>query len=256
MIIFLFGEDGWRRGQRKNFIVSEFLKKNPSWGFSVFDMESDEGEKSVNDFMGQTSLFGGKKLAVLENLDPKEHKKFLVSYLKSDNAILVSVENKPTKEIKFLLEDPVIKEEFPILRGADWVSFLGKKAKEFGLALSPDALRFFASVYEKDTWSAITELQRLSFLSKKELSVKDLSNFGLETSPDFWLTLRRFTGRVIKDRLWALQMLNFENEPAGKTFNILSSFWGEMTGRFAEYDIKVKSGKLEYEEALLDAALI
>lgn len=255
MIIFLYGEDSWCRTERKNFIIGEFLKKNPTWGLGVFDMDSDDAEKAASDFLGQTSLFGGKKLAVLENIDIKENKKFLLANVKTEPSLLVSVDNKPTKETKFLMENPVIREEFPVMKGAEWVAFINKKAKEAGLNFSPEALRFFAAVYEKDTWAAMTELKRLSFLNKKDLSAKDLSNLDLETSPDFWITLRKFTGRIIKDRLWALQVLNAENEPAGKTFNMLSSFWGDMIPKFADYDIKVKSGKLEYEEALLDAAL-
>lgn len=255
MIIFLYGEDSWRRNERKNFIVGEFLKKNPAWGFGVFDMDSEDGQKIASDFLAQASLFGGKKLAVLENLDIKQNKKFLLANVKTEQSILVSVDSKPTKEVKFLLEDPVIREEFPILKGVEWAMFLNKKAKEVGVSFSPEALRFFAAVYEKDTWAAITELTRLSFLNKKEFSAKDLSSLDLEASPDFWITLRKFTGQVIRDRLWALQVLSSENEPAGKTFNILSSFWGNMIPKFADYDIKVKSGKLEYEEALLDAAL-
>lgn len=254
MIILLYGEDDFRRNERKNSIVREFLKKNPAWSYKSFDLETDDLDL-VRDFLEQTSLFGEKKLALLENLDLKEGKKFLKSKISDSHSLLLSIKNKPTKDFKFLLEDPVVSEEFKVLIEAEWLSFLSKRSASLGINFSPDALRFFASVYEKDAWSAATELEKLSLLGKKEIGLKDLADLGLEISPDFWATLRRLTDKNIKNRLWALGKLNSQNEPAGKTFNVISSFWAEKTPQFAEYDSKIKSGELEYEEALLDIAL-
>ena len=45
------------------------------------------------------------------------------------------------------------------------------------------------------------------------------------------------------------------NDPAAKLFNILGSQWKEKTAQMAELDFAVKSGKLEYEEALVDLIL-
>jgi len=44
-------------------------------------------------------------------------------------------------------------------------------------------------------------------------------------------------------------------DPAAKIFNILAAQAGEKIPRMADYDIAVKSGKLDYEEVLLDLAI-
>jgi hypothetical protein len=45
------------------------------------------------------------------------------------------------------------------------------------------------------------------------------------------------------------------SDPAPKLFNILASQWKEKISQFARYDLAIKSGKLDYEEALLDAVI-
>jgi hypothetical protein len=42
------------------------------------------------------------------------------------------------------------------------------------------------------------------------------------------------------------------NDPPAKIFNILASQWQEKTPHMAEYDLAVKSGKVDYEDALVD----
>ena len=42
------------------------------------------------------------------------------------------------------------------------------------------------------------------------------------------------------------------NDPPAKLFNILASQWQEKILQIAELDFAVKSGKMEYEEALLE----
>jgi hypothetical protein len=45
------------------------------------------------------------------------------------------------------------------------------------------------------------------------------------------------------------------NEAGPKLFNILASQWKEKTAAMAEFDFAIKSGKLEYEEALVDLVI-
>lgn len=255
MIIFLYGDDSYERNNRKKFIINEFLRKNSSWGLGYFDFSKEGSEKELVQFFSQTALFGGKKLAVIEDLDIKEHKKFLKNNLESIGSILVTFSGRPTKDFKFLLEDPVIREEFRVLEGSEWETYLAKKAKGLGLHISPRALKFIANVFMKDTWGAVTELEKLSSLSKKEIDIGDMTNLDIQSNPDFFGTLQRLKGRTLRERLWAYQTLSLNNEPAGKTFNVISSFWYEKSARFADYDVKAKSGKIEYEEALLDIVL-
>jgi hypothetical protein len=62
-------------------------------------------------------------------------------------------------------------------------------------------------------------------------------------------------GKEVSGRLRALETLLAQSDPAAKIFNILASQWKEKTLQIADYDFAVKSGKLEYEEAVLDLVL-
>ena len=55
----------------------------------------------------------------------------------------------------------------------------------------------------------------------------------------------------IRNRFLALETLLAIGDPPAKIFNILASQWREKTHEMAEYDFAVKSGKLEYDDALL-----
>ena len=55
----------------------------------------------------------------------------------------------------------------------------------------------------------------------------------------------------VRNRLFALETLIAIGDPPAKIFNILASQWREKTNEMAEYDFAVKSGKLEYDDALL-----
>ena len=45
------------------------------------------------------------------------------------------------------------------------------------------------------------------------------------------------------------------NDPRAEDIQILAAQAGEKTPRMAEYDLAVKSGKVDYEEVLLDFAI-
>ena len=77
----------------------------------------------------------------------------------------------------------------------------------------------------------------------------------IETVPDFWAIFNGLKNSDITRRLFVLEKLFAAHEPAAKIFNILASLSKDRVSDFAEYDLKVKSGKLEYEEALVYAVL-
>jgi len=102
---------------------------------------------------------------------------------------------------------------------------------------------------------AITELQKISFLGKPIIEKSDLENLELELTPNFWDLLLGLRRPVLRERLAALEKLFAMDEPAGKIFNIAAYSWPEKLPAMAGYDLAVKSGKMDYEEALLDLIL-
>jgi hypothetical protein len=81
---------------------------------------------------------------------------------------------------------------------------------------------------------------------------KDLDVFDFEVAPNYWGLINGLKSFDIKNRLYAFETMLAGNDPPAKIFNILASQWQEKIPHMAEYDLAIKSGKVDYEEALVD----
>ncbi len=270
MIIFLYGPDDYRREEKRRSIKEEFLKKysgplrqrfsEASLSVGHFDLLEEDGFEKFRNFARSESLFEAKKIVFLENAlefeASDELVKELTSFLENKNTtIVLSEKGKPTKAFSALLEKPARAQEFRHLEGKDWEEFISDVAKKCEVQLDSSALGFLARMYAGNSWGLVTEIQKLSSLGKKNITQKDLEGTMLEALPDFWSIFNGLKSHEIGRRLFVLEKLFAVHEPAAKIFNILASMWKEKVSDFAEYDLKIKSGKLEYEEALVDAVL-
>ncbi len=260
MVIFLYGRDDYRREEKKRSIQAEFLKKYSGLAIGNFDIAEKEGLDDLRSFLKSQSIFEVKKIAFVENAlqieTPDAFVKELAQFLKSkDTTIVLSENGKPTKSFSVLLEKPSLAQEFRPLEGKDWEKFVSDTAKKCGVALDGSAFAFLARTYAGNSWGLATEMQKLSLLGKKSITQKDLEKTMLEVMPDFWSVMNGLKSHEIGRRLFMLEKLFAVHEPAAKIFNMLASLRKERAREFAGYDLKIKSGKLEYEEALVDAVL-
>ncbi len=281
MVIFLYGADDYRREEKKKWYIKEFEKKYSGLSVRAFNFAEKEGG-AIEEFKGfarAQSLFpappglglasGGesKKLAIMENIYEAEEAKLYVALrdvvAKKTTIVLCSERGKPPKALDFLSEEPVRQgspqaatvEGFDYLTGYGWEMFVRGRAEKLGLEFSDFAFKFLAAVYQNNTWGLVTELQKISNLKKGLVDKKDLAGLDLEIAPDYWNLINGMKNSDLRIRLAALEKLLAIGDPPPKIFNILASGWREKIPRMAEYDLKVKSGKLDYEEALLDLAI-
>jgi DNA polymerase III delta subunit len=266
MIIFLYGPDDYRRSEKKRSLIAEFSKKRSEIGLGTFDLEEKNALEPLAEFLKTQSIFETTKLAVLENafeLEAPKLAKLLKPFIEEKSVtILIAEKEKPVKALAFLLEKPTISQKFETLAGAELSAWIGAEAKKNGVTLTPAASQFLASVYGADTWGLVTELQKLSGFgtgvgnastaARKPLDKKDLDVFDLEVAPNYWGLINGLKNFDIKNRLYAFETMLASNDPPAKIFNILASQWQEKTPHMAEYDLAVKSGKVDYEEALVD----
>lgn len=258
MLIFLSGSDDYRRLQKKNQIIAEFKKKRSDFGLDFFDCEEADSLPRLREFLKTQSIFETAKLAVLENAfeaDPKKLAEILEPELNSKGIqILLSEKGKPVKALAFLLEKPVLSQKLENLAGEEWMDFIKSLAKENGVTLTSSAAQFLGTIYEGNSLGLVTELKKLSALSSS-IDKKDLDVFDLEAAPNYWALFSGLKSYDIKNRMYALEKLFSINDPAPKIFNILAGQMSEKIPHMAEYDLAVKSGKIDYEEALLDLAI-
>ncbi len=267
MIIFLYGPDDYRRSEKKRSIIAEFSKKRLEIGVGIFDLEEKTALENLGEFLKTQSIFESAKLAVLENafeLDAPKLAKLLKPFIEEKNiTVLVAEKDKPVKALAFLLEKPAISQKFDALAGAEWSAFIRAEAKKNGAELTPAAVQFLGAVYEGNTWGLVTELQKLAGLGTPReaaggstaagpIDKEDLDIFDLEVAPNYWGLINGLKNYEMKNRLYALETMLAANDPPAKIFNILASQWQEKTPHMAEYDLAVKSGKVDYEEALVD----
>jgi DNA polymerase III delta subunit len=260
MLILLYGHDDYRRIQKKRDLIAEFKKKHSGLGIGFFDFEKKEDIDAFDAFTKSSPLFDSTKLAVLEHafeIEAKQLAKLLEPFAENKTiTILLSERDKPVKAVGFLLDKPTISQKFENLEGAEFIAFLGAEAKKLGLRLGVPAAQFLAEVYAGNSWALATELQKLSAYKKvgsatATIEKKDLESFDLEAAPNYWMLLNGVKSYDLRNRLYALEKLFATNDPPAKLFNILASQWKEKLPQCAEFDFAVKSGKLEYEEALV-----
>jgi DNA polymerase III delta subunit len=270
MLIFLYGPDDYRRVQKKRELIAEFRKKRSSLGLQVFDATAKDWRDGFEEFTRSNSLFEVARLAVLENafeMEAKPLAKFLEPFVADKSiTILLAERDKPVKALAFLLEKPTISQKFENLEGADLIGFIAAEAKKLGMKISTTAAQFLATVYTGNTWALATELEKLSSYKKgagaagvpgvATIERTDLDVFDLEAAPNYWMLLNGLKSYDIRTRLTTLERLLAMNDPAAKIFNILASQWKDLSKnsavQMAEFDFAVKSGKLEYEEVLVD----
>jgi DNA polymerase III delta subunit len=295
MVILLYGPDSYRKQKNLNTIVKTYQEKHSVFSIEHFNLENEGDFLKLKDFCGQTSLFELKKLAVVKNAtnlkkeSSKEIKDFLKDNLKLENNIIIlSEEEAPGKDFEFLLKDDVKSYEFKNLSGAHLEVFIKKEVAERKINLAPDAIALLVKVFstkdgsasggKDNTWGLVTELEKLELLSpepvdhvspkalavaqgnKQQITAKDLENFLTYFEEP---ALFQFIDAVSKNKHFSQKIYNLENlilnkEDGAKIFNIFATrpFLNfETIKALADYDVLVKSGKLDYELALFDMIL-
>ncbi len=270
MIILLYGPDSYRRQKKLNKIIEEYRKKHSGLSCEYFDLGNAGESLKLKEFSAQLLLFDNKKLAILKNLyeaDLKEFKDFLKSYLGSkDFTILISEDKVLPPELNFVKKKAFLAEKFENLKGDKWQAFIQREIKERDMALVPKAFDFLVEEYKNDVWGLINELEKLDLffwgqLERKNLDLKDMEKVGdyYYKSPNifgFMNTVIR-KGDLVQKTI-ALEKLFIGQEEPAKIFNILASLKrlpAKLIQELANYDVMVKSGKMGYEEVLLDLAL-
>ncbi len=253
MIIFLYGVDVYHRGIKQKEIIEQYKKKHSDLALQKFDLETKEDWQKFKDFTTAQSLFDNLKMAVVsgsfsELEDEKEFGKILQSHLENKNFyLLISTgDNKIKKDFNFLLNKPVISQEFKLLTGMAWKKFIGAESnKRNGLKWD------FNNIEEGDCFSLINELNKIELVSPENIWMSGVHILKY----DFFGAIQQIARGDFKSRLSNLEIL-LENDDPAKVFNLLAySVRPEEQVKMADYDVAVKSGKMDYPEALLDFIL-
>ena len=249
MLIYLFGPDAYRRTKKLSEITDAFKKKHPSSDVSRFSLLEKGSHDALSAFLGSQSLFDGAKFAILTDLEDasKETAELIKEHEETKHTTLLVVSDKKLgSPFTFLTKEPVLFQQFDSLEATDLETFIKKESSLRDMALAPEDAKTLALSFKGDSWGLINELEKISLGAKTTRHTNE---------PAFFPLIQSLRSYDLKNRLTAVTYLIEREEPAA-AFNIATGVLGaSFKKKMADYDILIKSGKLEYEEVLLDLVL-
>ncbi|MEK7162353.1 MAG: hypothetical protein AAB730_00660 [Patescibacteria group bacterium] len=267
MLYYFYGPDSYRRNKGLNSSIAEYKKKRSMTDLAVFDLaEEPEGWIKARDFLNQPSMFVDSKVLVIKEsgaVAEKEWVKILKSNLETPRVfIMISDAKNPLKAFEFLTESPVKKDFFGELEGQFLELFVKRETAVRGLHFEKEAwiflLDYFAAAAER-SWVIINELNKISLLGLSEpIKSDDLKSVIAYAPQDEVFETAK---QIMWSRDWIqkaklLECLLLQKKEPAHIFNSLAFLAkGKELVRMADYDIVIKSGNLDYEEALLDFVL-
>lgn len=247
MILALYGPDSYRRLKKIADIRAQYEKKHSGLTIETISLEVEDASDRALSFLSAGSLFGGSKLLILSEADeiPKELMVFLKKCAaEKERVVVLTGAAKLPKGLSFVDEKNV--QEFPLLEGRALSLFIDREAKERGVALLPETKEAVALISGGESARINTEIE--------QLALGAVVSAGME-APAFFPLVQTLRAGALSKRLWALSWILEREEPAA-AFNVFAALVsGPLKQRMADYDILIKTGKMEYGEALLDFVL-
>ncbi len=265
MIFYLYGPDSYRRKRKLRELLADYFKKYPTADFMDLDFEETENAWEIaRDFLNQPSMFTPSKVLLAResaaDTDGKTWAAVLKQYSEEPKIFIFLSDKKPAIQIfHFLLQPPVRSLPFGELKGIELKNFVLNEAAARGLKFTPESLRFFldfVSGAQDASWNTVNELEKISLLELEQpldlRSLQPLIEWNAKTAV-YEGTRTIIWSRTKEDKLKALEKLFLQKEEAAYIFNSLSfGARGRDAVRLADYDVSIKSGGLDYEEALLN----
>lgn len=260
MIILLYGPDSYRRQKQQQWIVALYRTKHSSLTIEQFDIEDNgvfdsEAWGRLNDCIKKQSLFDPHILVRVRGVyaiaDNTEFVVWLASLRDAPGiTVLLSADSAPPKPLAFLIQKPTVCTEYKLLRGLAFKKFVEAEVVSRGAHISDEELAELGVLYRDDVWGLMTELDMLALAPRASRIAHRVF-----LRRDFFTLVKDIAYGSSRDTLPALEEL-LHNEDPSKIFNMLAALVsGEKKAQMADYDVAVKSGRLDYEAVLLDFAI-
>jgi hypothetical protein len=256
MLITLHGPDSYRRLEKLGEIVDAYKKKHTGVSYERVDFTEEGAYERLKNFINTASMFDPVKLVVVDNVvesSPiKDVREFFKANAERENlTIVINSAKKPPAILKFLTSKPAVSQDFAAIKGENIKAFIKQEAKKQGSSLDTRMVSSLAEFFGSDTWGLATEIRQLAFSQREAIESRPNTDY-------FALVNAVKRSSAVRDRVVALEMIisGRKDEPA-RVFNSIAyrPSSKEDAGRLADYDVAVKSGKLEYEEVLFGLAL-
>ena len=196
MFIYLYGPDSYRRQEKLKAVVEQYEKKYSGLTVDRFYLDVEEEFERLKNFCASQSLFGGSKLGIVYNpfdlSDKKELAKFLKLSLAGQISLAVVSEKPPAKDFQFLLEKPILFQEFGELSPVQISAFIKYESEKLGVKLSPDFINILIRANGADTWGIVRELEKMALGGRPE---------DTEAAPNFFVLLNKLIGQSLPQKI-------------------------------------------------------
>jgi len=247
MIIFLYGQDNYRSGQKLKELIGHY-KKIHKTGLSLKYIDVRKlSFKDLEDELKQISIFKEKKLLILTNVfSNTEFKKVFVKkgkkFIESDSTVLFYEQDKVDKRdalLKFLNKHAK-SQEFQLLEGLRLRNWLRKKFQERKANIKEQALDKFISFVDNNPWQIINEIQKLAhFKNGKEIEVKDIELLiKPHVEPNIFNTIDAIAS---KDKKRALKLLRDHIKKGDSPFYLFSMINYQFRNLLIIKDLLIKN---------------
>ncbi len=257
MIIYLWGKDSYRRSEKAKEIIEEYKKKHSAFSMQSFDFQEDGAWESFKGAVNAVSLFDNFKFLIAKNLMPigaeieKEAKEVLEKiHSVKETILLVVADDEPNKKFSFILDKPSMVQEFEELVGSQFESFIKIESAKANLRLTPNILRELGATYQGNNWAVVSAIKSLS--TNPQAVIGEKPRVSANIFPEAMAALKASSFKVSLPIIERLLI----REDAAYVFNMLASISSINDKKvFADYDVAIKSGKLDYETAITDWAI-
>ncbi len=256
MIILLYGPNSYLRQKKLREIITEFERKNGGLGREFFDLTASGAAAALSDFCRSRSLFAAKKLAVVSGAyvspDDKLVKNFFKGEIAGDEEVVVVLNEatKPPAPFAFLLKNAKLSQSFEELTDKQLDEFIKSESAAQSVNLTREAIVDLKENWGKDLWGLSTEIGRIALGGSVQKEAGGGDFYNLVSAIKY--------GGDLKKKIIALErLLDERGDDSAYVFNMLSFGIKETSQlkKLAGYDLSVKRGGLEYEEALLSYVL-
>jgi DNA polymerase III delta subunit len=249
MLIYLYGPDTYRLKKKLELISSEYKKKHSALTIEHFAMDEKEAGARLLDFLKNQSLFGAMRFGVIIHAEEAEGLSEILKSVKDDpdTILVVTSQKKLGTGFSFLFKKPTLTESFEMLKGAELLKEIEHEARLRTLRIDAKKAAQYAELWNGDLSMIMNELERVSLGGEEE-------KHG--SAPEFFALVQTVKNRNSTAACLSALAYLFEQEEPAAAFNVIASLADpELKIKMADYDVVVKSGKLEYEEALLHLVL-
>ncbi len=265
MIVYVCGADAYRRRAKIKKYLEQYQVKYGGTSLRYFDFDESDSWEAFKNHIQAFSLFDTARLALIRNFSSLEsgYRKEALAALKAllenkELTILIEDADTPTKDAAFFKKRPAIYWEFPKLQGQELRTFIRSEAIARNLIIDQAAEESLAASSAGDSWALINELDMLALTGTSAINKAVVQRFIQRNAPvDFFSSITALRSHSLASRLAALEVSLTHYDPAA-VFNVAAALPARgihEQEKTADYDVAVKSGKLEYEEVLTDWAL-